>query len=184
MFTGEESNDHLGWSVSGAGDVDSDGYDDLIVGAWYAGGEHRGRAYVFSGWDGNPLFLFTGDALEALFGWSVSGIGDVNHDGYDDIIVGSRGSTAIPVIGRAYLFTLGDACTSCCLDLRGNTNGDVSDIIDLADLTYLVDYLFKSGASPPCPNEVDVDGSGFTDVGDLTYLVSYLFRGGPAPPPC
>ena len=184
VFTGEARNDQLGWSVSGAGDVDNDGYDDLVVGAWFGGGDHRGRAYVFSGWDGSSLHLFTGEATEAHFGWSVSGAGDVNHDSYDDIIVGSTGSTAIPVIGRAYVFTLGNACTSCCLDLRGNTNGDLDDSIDLADLTYFVDYLFKSGPPPPCPNEGDVDGSGAINVADLAYLVDYLFFSGPTPPPC
>jgi len=60
--------------------------------------------------------------------------------------------------------------------------------IDVADLTYLVAYLFKSGPAPPCLEEGNVDGiigvGGPIDVADLTYLVSYLFKSGPAPAPC
>ena len=50
-FDGEAAGDVLGFSVSGAGDVNSDGYDDVIVGApWNdAAGSHAGRAYVYSG---------------------------------------------------------------------------------------------------------------------------------------
>jgi hypothetical protein len=75
------------------------------------------------------------------------------------------------------------ACT-CCVGIRGNVDGDAGDQINVADLTYLVDYLFKGGNPPPCPDEGNVDGIGATNVADLTYLVDYLFRGGPEPPPC
>ncbi|MEW5994065.1 MAG: hypothetical protein AB1744_06680 [Candidatus Zixiibacteriota bacterium] len=58
----------------------------------------------------------------------------------------------------------------------------------MADLTYLVAYLFQGGAAPPCIEEANVDGiigpGGPIDVADLTYLVAYLFQGGPAPAPC
>ncbi|RKX28810.1 MAG: hypothetical protein DRP47_03420 [Candidatus Zixiibacteriota bacterium] len=56
--------------------------------------------------------------------------------------------------------------------------------IDVADLTYLVAYLFTGGPPPPCEDEGDVDGSDGIDVADLTYLVAYLFTAGPEPPPC
>ena len=51
----------------------------------------------------------------------------------------------------------------------------------MADLTYLVDYLFGGGPPPPYMNAADVDGSGSIDVADLSYMVDYLFRGGPEP---
>jgi len=69
-----------------------------------------------------------------------------------------------------------------CCELRGDV--DHSGAINVADLTYLVDYLFFSGPAPPCEEESDVDGSGAINVADLTYLVDYLFFEGPAPPPC
>lgn len=78
----------------------------------------------------------------------------------------------------------------CCQN-RGNVDGQINPIIgpiDVADLTYLVAFLFRGGDPPPCEEEGNVDGvvgaSGPIDVADLTYLVAYLFRGGPVPPPC
>jgi len=69
-----------------------------------------------------------------------------------------------------------------CCDLRGNVDRDNG--INVADLTYLVNFLFFGGPAPPCPEEGNVDGSSATNVADLTYLVDYIFFSGPAPPPC
>ncbi len=83
---------------------------------------------------------------------------------------------------------VGDAC--CCVDERGNVDNivGVGGPIDVNDLSYLVDYLFRLGPIPPCPEEGNVDGivgvGGPVDVNDLSYLVDYLFRSGPVPPDC
>ena len=84
-----------GNSVSGAGDVNKDGFADLIVGAYYDtdNGLQSGSARVFSGVDGTILYIFNGDTFFDRFGISVSGAGDVNNDGYDDVIVGERTGT-------------------------------------------------------------------------------------------
>jgi hypothetical protein len=74
---------------------------------------------------------------------------------------------------------IGDAC--CCL-ARGNTDSDGG--INVADLTYLVDFLFFGGDTPPCPEEGNIDADGGINVADVTYLVEYIFFGGSAPPPC
>ncbi len=81
---------------------------------------------------------------------------------------------------------VGDACDAgCCVPpTRGNVNGDLNDDINVADLTYLVNYLFKGGYPPPCDEEGDVDGGGDINVADITYLVNYLFQSGPAPAAC
>ena len=72
----------------------------------------------------------------------------------------------------------------CCLGLRGNVNDDPEGSIDISDLTYLVNYFFKSGPPAPCMAQSNVNGdSGFT-ISDITYLAAYMFKGGPAPPPC
>ena len=83
--------DFFGASVSGAGDVNGDGFADLIVGATGDdnNGANSGSARVFSGVDGSVLYNFDGDSTGDLFGISVSGAGDVNDDGFDDLIVGS-----------------------------------------------------------------------------------------------
>lgn len=60
---------------------------------------------------------------------------------------------------------------------------DASGEINIADLTYLVDYLFRGGPAPDPLLLGDCDCDGQVNIADLTYLVDYLFRGGP-PPPC
>ena len=89
MCTGESAEDWFGQSVAAAGDVDNDGFDDLIIGAHRsdAGGVDAGRAYVFSGQTGDTLYVFTGEAEADNFGNSVASAGDVNNDGFDDLIV-------------------------------------------------------------------------------------------------
>lgn len=85
---------------------------------------------------------------------------------------------------------IGDLCDGCCL-VRGNADGIINsgNPIDVADLTFLVDYVFKGGPEAPCEEEGNVDGEegggGLKiNVADLTYLVDYLFKGGNEPPPC
>ncbi|MDP2364267.1 MAG: integrin alpha, partial [Ignavibacteria bacterium] len=110
ILTGKTASDFFGYSVSAAGDVNGDGYGDVIVGAISndAGGSAAGRAYVYFG--GAPMdnisdALFTGDAAGDSFGQSVSAAGDVNGDGYSDLIVGAGSNDAAGQnAGRAYLY--------------------------------------------------------------------------------
>lgn len=79
---------------------------------------------------------------------------------------------------------VGDAC--CCIDGRGNVDGDQEDIVNIVDITSLVAYLFGGGEEPPCPAEANVDGDTgqAINIVDLTHLVTYLFGAGPEPAAC
>lgn len=83
--------EHFGHDVDGAGDVDADGHDDILVGAKKDGtaGSQAGAARVYSGRDGTLLHTFLGESPGAEAGYTVAGIGDVDGDGCDDVAVGS-----------------------------------------------------------------------------------------------
>lgn len=107
MFEGEGPNAALGNSVSFAGDVNGDGFDDVIVGA-YRHGADAGRAYLFLGGpDGlatTPAWTYDGMPGERL-GRGVGAAGDVNGDGYADILVGAYRNAELAVdAGRVLLF--------------------------------------------------------------------------------
>ena len=111
---GAQGEDQSGISVAGAGDVNGDGFDDLIVGAEFADphGAASGAAYVvfgkasfadnvpFSGniplhsLDGRNGFKISGVAIDDRSGRSVAGAGDVNGDGLADLIVGAHQANA------------------------------------------------------------------------------------------
>ena len=97
-----------------------------------------------------------------------------------------RGTLGQPAVGfgssASYGLSQGFWQDFGCCEQRGDV--DHSGTINVADLTYLVDFLFFGGPAPPCEEEGDVDGSAAINVADLTYLVEYLFFEGPAPPPC
>jgi hypothetical protein len=76
---------------------------------------------------------------------------------------------------------IGDAC--CCA-VRADCDHDGTGP-DVADLVFLVTYMFQTGPEPGCPEEADIDGNGSgPDVADLVFLVTYMFQNGPPPPAC
>ena len=117
-LSGELSGAFAGYSVSSAGDVNGDGFDDVIVGAYSAepNGFQSGAAYVVFGsasglsanldlstLDGTTGFQISGEAAEDRAGWSVSGAGDVNGDGFEDLIVGAPNTSYGGDSGAAYV---------------------------------------------------------------------------------
>ena len=114
-ITGAAAGNELGGSVFGAGDVNGDGYDDIIVGALRAESE-KGHAYVFHGSE-NGIFdcnisdecahaVIVGETANDRLGMSVSAAGDVNDDGFDDVLVGAPyyNDGLANDAGRTYVF--------------------------------------------------------------------------------
>jgi hypothetical protein len=61
----------------------------------------------------------------------------------------------------------------------GDANGDLT--VNIADMTYMVNYLFAGGAEPTPIDAGDVNCDGTVNISDMTYMVNYLFGGGPIP---
>lgn len=88
--SGQAAGDRFGNAVGFAGDVDNDGWGDVITGAPFndAGGTSAGRAYILDGENGNRLRTHTGQNAGDQFGSAVTGVGDLNEDDHDDYIIG------------------------------------------------------------------------------------------------
>jgi hypothetical protein len=162
-FVGENSSDGAGFSVSSAGDVDGDGLDDLLVGAYQNddGGTYAGKAYLILGASLGSTseidledadYSFVGESSEDNAGWSVSSAGDVDGDDLDDILVGARynGDGAFHA-GKAYL-------------ILGASLGSTAEI-DLKDADYsFVGENSNDNAGVSVSSAGDVDGDGLDDL--------------------
>jgi len=75
---------------------------------------------------------------------------------------------------------------SCCYDLVGDVDASGSELPDIADLVYLVGWLFESGPPPRCLPEANVDGdiAGEVDIADAIRLVDFMFNSGAQLAPC
>ncbi len=158
QFLGTEDFDLFGYSVARLGDVDGDGIGDLVVGASRddnIAGADCGSARVISGINGATLYTVHGDAAGWRLGWSVSSAGDVNGDGWDDLVAGAPNAAILGPetgIARVYsgpdgavLFTFPGAATLERLgsdvvgagDLNGDGRADVAVGSPYADLGAL-----------------------------------------------
>jgi hypothetical protein len=122
-----------------------------------------------------------------VFGYPLTPVELLNFEFQNDGDIPSQGWQQLPLNFTVIEYVLD--ISPCCLN-RGNVDHIIGPAgpVDVADVTYLVSYLFGSGPAPPCLEEGNVDGlvgpAGPIDIADLTYLVAFLFSGGPAPPPC
>ena len=159
QFIGEAAEDKAGYSISTAGDVDNDGLDDILVGAYGndEGGTSAGKTYLILGSSlvnnntidlANADYSFVGEGVNNESGLSVSTAGDVDNDGLDDILIGARwNSEAADSAGKTYL-------------ILGSSLGTTSTInlVD-ADYSFLGESIYDySGIYVSTAGDVDNDG--------------------------
>jgi hypothetical protein len=145
---GYQVDELFGFSVAAAGDVNGDGYSDVIIGApGFNSYELAGRALVYHGSAVGPAeppaWIAEGDQAFAFFGWSVATAGDVNGDGYSDVIVGADGYNNDQ--GRALIF-----------------HGSVTGLSIAPDWTAESNQQARFGTSVATAG--DVNGDAFSDV--------------------
>jgi len=168
-MTGNAVSDYFGYSVSTAGDINGDGYDDLIVGAQHKYSS-QGAVYVIYGGATSSLSDIalgttvldpqtTGFTIKTSvagqFGFSVSRAGDIDYDGYDDIIMGSPGYSGK---GAAFVIYGGESSTLSNFDFSTTS-------LDPATTGFIVtgnansDQLGRSVGPAG-----DINGDGFDDI--------------------
>ena len=169
---GENDKDYSGGFVSTAGDINSDGYSDLIIGApgYPGGGANKGRSYVvfggsgvgnngviaLSGLNGTNGFKLDGENNGDGSGCSVSTAGDINFDGHADLLIGALGYPENSRKGRSYVVFGGQGVGS-------------SGVIALSSLTgsngFKLDGENNSDNSGSFVNMVgDVNSDGIADI--------------------
>ncbi|MFA6027310.1 MAG: hypothetical protein WC752_00005, partial [Patescibacteria group bacterium] len=160
-FTGEAEGDGAGWPTTNAGDVNGDGYDDFLVAAWGVN-SYTGAVYLIYG-EQEPLngaslstaVKFTGEAIGDMAGEAIGPAGDVNNDGYDDILVGATrnhnagGADA----GAAYLIYGKSEKYSGTASL-GALGSDSAKFYGVAVNDHASKYCYSAG---------DVNGDGYND---------------------
>ena len=153
MIFGTHERDFAGCAVAGPGDLDGDGYDDLVVGA--RGEDSGGGAFVFLDTIDSPLGLdsaegqLLGEEPYDYAGWSLAGVGDVDGDGHDDLLVGAYGRDDwMSSTGAAYL-----------IHGRGREAWATLEGLDQAAAAYLGERSHDhAGWAVTGPGDVDGDG--------------------------
>ncbi len=141
LLTGGTDFDRAGWAVSGAGDVNDDGQDDLMVGAIYQddGGGQAGAVYLFTTLPSGTTDLASADAIllgEASgdqAGYSLAQGGDVDGDGKDDLLIGAPFSDSVDSQSGLVHLVTGDPVGTMVLDastarILGESQGDYAGI--------------------------------------------------------
>ena len=162
IFEGEFPYDRAGWSLACAGDVNNDGFSDILIGAPDNddNGEQAGKVYLFlgksTGWLKNVNLReadasWRGEKVDDEAGWSVSGLPDVNYDGCDEILIGAWRNNQIGLnCGKVYL-------------IYGQASGWQTDV----NLRTVLDYFpgeYEGDYAGYCVAGNDANGDGLGDI--------------------
>lgn len=177
IFAGEYPYDKAGWALACAGDVNNDGYSDILIGAPNNddNGEQSGKVYLIlgksEGWAKNINLKdadasWRGEKVDDEAGWSVSGLSDINYDGCDEILIGAWRNNQIGTnCGKAYL-------------IYGQTDGWQKN----ANLSGVSDYFpgeYPGDYAGYCVAENDANGDGLGDIWiSATYNSDYEYHSG------
>ncbi|WP_420385204.1 FG-GAP-like repeat-containing protein [Roseivirga sp.] len=150
---GNLDNANMGHEVANAGDVNGDGWEDILVSAWKYSNGHTSEGAVFlyygtsSGISDTPGWSAEGNQHNAFFGYGISTAGDVNNDGYDDIIIGAMGyDDGQSNTGRAYIY-----------------HGSASRLSSSASL-IINGFQVQSYLGSDVANAGDINGDGYDDI--------------------
>jgi len=189
-LTAGKAGDLFGYDIAGAGNVNNDNYDDIIVGAPGDddNGASSGTVYVFSGENGNILHELHGIAGSS-FGLAVSTLRDINNDNHDDFVVGAAGEGT----GAAYVYSgkdgsllkkfsdpsyatafghkvseAGDVNNDNIPDIAIGTNSNRFYVFSGSNYALLFDHATSSGGSSfggsPIDSAGDVNGDNHDDI--------------------
>ena len=195
VINGIDAGDSSGGSVSGAGDVNGDGIADVIIGAYTAapgGAKVAGESYVvfgsgtgfaasldLSSLDGSNGFVINGIDAGDCSGHSVSGAGDVNGDGVQDVIIGAPYAAPGEAshVGESYVVFGSGGGFAASMDLSSldGTNGFLINGIDVGDRSG---YSVSGAGDVNCDGIADViigaylgDPGGAVNAGESYYTV-------------
>jgi len=157
-FFGENPGDQFGYDASGGGDFNGDGTPDLLITAQShdTAGNNAGRVYVYSA-DGTLICAIDGFVANGLFGSAGQFIGDVTHDGRDDIVVAARNDSGA---GRAYVFSWDGV--QCILEYQLTPPGGGVDF----------GWFFANGG-----HDVNADGTPDIYINDFSFNRAHIFSG-------
>ncbi|MBO9616708.1 MAG: FG-GAP repeat protein [Dyadobacter sp.] len=165
-FPTAESGGCYGISVASAGDIDADGFSDVIIGAHLAdlnqNGEKSGFVAVYYGApiNGKMEQYLHPDVAGAMFGYSVAGAGDVDADGFGDVIVGAR----------YYTNGQGQDAEGAAFVYRGSANG-----LDKNNPVIIEGNQYNAAMGNKVSSAGDLNGDGYSDILISAYLKDGLF---------
>lgn len=132
----------------------------------YGGQSSGSDHYSFYQWGHHAVFAAEGDFFYG--GW---------HKNYD----------TVDSLDFGYMKEVVKMCLAALVTEAYNVGYIVGDptrdgIIDIADVLFVINYLYRGGEAPDPPETGDVTCDGVTNIDDVIFLINYLYRGGPAPP--